>query len=232
MLVESLDRRRLCSVSVVEGYPGYYEVHGDDAGDVIAVDVSNADSTFTLDGVTYGGVSFVSVFGGDGDDTISVNIGGSGPIAASIDAGGGSDDVTLVGAGGVWGQGGNDSIRVADSFRGEAHGGPGDDRIVMSGDSPDTNIRGGPGNDFIDGSANAYPVFPHGDQGDDVILGSNNDDEIYGDGGSDLLAGNGGNDIFWGVDGERDRLVGGAGIDIAYVDLGDGAWGVEYVFYV
>ena len=75
-------------------------------------------------------------------------------------------------------------------------------------------------------------VFPHGDQGDDVILGSNNDDEIYGDGGSDLLAGNGGNDIFWGVDGERDRLVGGAGIDIAYVDLGDGAWGVEYVFYV
>ena len=232
MNLETLERRRLCSVSVVQGYPGYYEVSGDDADNVIAISASNTDSTFTLDGVTYGGVSFISVLAGDGDDAVSVDISGSGPIAASIDAGSGDDEVSLVGGGAVWGESGSDTIRVTDSYRGQAYGGPGDDRIVFAGASADTDIRGGPGNDFIDCSANAYPVFPHGDQGDDLILGSNDDDQLYGDGGSDLLAGNGGNDIFWEVDSERDRLVGGAGIDIAYVDQGDGVWGVEYVFYV
>src|SRR5215212_1726662 len=112
MKLETLERRRLYNVSVVQGYPGYYEVYGDDDANVIAISVSNADSTFTLDGVTYGGVSYVSVFGADGDDTLSVNINGSGPIGSSIDAGSGNDDVTLSGAGAVWGQSGNDVIRV------------------------------------------------------------------------------------------------------------------------
>ena len=54
---ETLERRRLLSVSVVEGYPGYYEVYGDDAPNVISVAFSAADGTFTVNGATYGGVS-------------------------------------------------------------------------------------------------------------------------------------------------------------------------------
>jgi Ca2+-binding RTX toxin-like protein len=232
MNLETLERRRLLSVSVVEGYPGYYEVYGDDSADVIDISVSAADSTFTLNGATYGGVSYISIFAYEGDDSVSVVIDGETPIGASINTGPGNDDVTLVGGGAVWGEGGNDTIRVADSFRGEAYGGPGDDKIVISGACADAEISGGPGNDWIDASASTYGLFLHGDQGDDFIFGSGGDDAIYGDNGSDLLIGSGGNDVFPSKDGERDRIVGGAGIDIAWVDLEDGVWGVEYVFYV
>ena len=232
MNLETLERRRLLTVSVVEGYPGYYEVYGSDSPDVIAISVSSSDSTFNLDGATYGGVSYISIFAFDGDDSVSVAVDGATPIGASIDAGPGNDDVTLAGNGAVWGQSGDDTIRVSDSYRGVAYGGPGDDKIVISGECADAEVGGGPGNDVLDASASAYGLFLHGDQGDDVIFGSNFDDAIYGDNGSDLLIGNGGNDVFPSKDGERDRIVGGAGIDIAWVDLGDGTWGVEYVFYV
>jgi hypothetical protein len=47
-----------------------------------------------------------------------------------------------------------------------------------------------------------------------------------------VLFGNGGNDVFYTADYERDCIIGGAGIDVAFVDFGEGAWGVEYLFYV
>src|SRR5215213_4095684 len=65
MNVETLERRRLLSVGVVEGYPGYYEVYGDDSANFISISIDNANSTFTLDGTEYGGVSYVSVFAQD-----------------------------------------------------------------------------------------------------------------------------------------------------------------------
>jgi len=231
--LETLENRRLFSVSVEQGYPGYFEVYGDDSANVIAVSVSASGSSFTLDGVTYGGVSYISVFAFAGDDTVSVVLDGDSPIAASIDAGPGDDDATIVGSGAIWGQSGNDTIRLSDSFRAEAYGGPGDDKIRVSGRSADPEISGGPGNDVIDASADAFGVYAHGDQGNDIIYGSNGDDQLYGDSGSDLLLGNGGNDMFSAEDGERDRIAGGAGIDIAYADADEaGIWGVEYVFYV
>jgi Ca2+-binding RTX toxin-like protein len=232
---ETLERRRFLSVSVVQGYPGYYEVYGDDSSNAIAISVSVSaeDSCFTLDGATYGGVAYISVFTFAGNDSVSVSIGKDSPIGASVDAGPGDDDVTILGSGAVWGQSGNDVIRLTDSFRGEAYGGPGDDKIRFAGDCADTQISGGPGNDLIDASACGYAVFAHGDQGDDTLYGSNGDDQLYGDAGSDLLVGGGGNDMFSADDGERDRIIGGAGIDIAYADVGEaGIWGVEYVFYV
>ena len=58
--LETLERRRLYTVSVVQGYPGYYEVRGTDASEAISIAVSSADSSFTLDGVTYPGAAYVS----------------------------------------------------------------------------------------------------------------------------------------------------------------------------
>jgi Ca2+-binding RTX toxin-like protein len=230
MIVEVLEHRRLRSVSVNQGYPGYYEVSGDDGPDVISIDVSAADSTFTLDGVTYGGVAYVSVFGNGGDDVISVAV-GDGPVGTSIHAGSGNDDVTLTGGGAVWGDSGDDTLRMNNSRRGELYGGPGDDKMYISGACADAEIHGDQGNDTIDASASSLGVYVFGDQGGDTLLGSQYDDQFDGGAGSDLMFGSGGNDVFYAADLEHDRIIGGAGIDVAYIDYGDGVWGVEYAFY-
>ena len=72
MDLQTLERRRLLSVTVVEGYPGFYEVYGDETPNAIAISISSADSTFTLDGVQYGEATFISIFTYDGNDTVSV----------------------------------------------------------------------------------------------------------------------------------------------------------------
>jgi Ca2+-binding RTX toxin-like protein len=233
MNLEQLERRRLYSATVIQGYPGYYEVYGTDAADVIAISVSSADSSFTLDGVRYGGAANIAILALGGDDVVSVASDGPSDVGASIDAGPGNDDVSVVGPGAIWGGSGDDTLRLTDAFRGEIYGGPGDDRLSVAGESPDALLDGEQGNDQIDARSNNYGVVARGGYGDDIVFGSNYDDQIRGDAGGDLLIGNGGNDVFYAVDMERDRIVGGAGIDVAYVDMGEGGvWGVEYVFYV
>lgn len=233
MAFEILEPRRLHAVTVVEGYPGYFEIYGTDAPDVIAISVSAADSSFTLGGVTYAGTAYLSVFAYDGDDTVSIAIDGSSPIGASVVAGGGNDTVSVTGSGAVWGDGGDDVITLVNSHRGEAYGGPGDDKITISGDCPDATIEGEQGADLINASACNYGVFAHGGQGGDTIFGSGYDDRLYGDSGNDFLVGNGGNDVFFAADAHHDRIVGGAGIDVAFIDFEEsGVWSVEYVFYV
>ena len=233
MDLETLERRRLLTVSVFQGYPGYYEIYGDDTSEVIAISVSAADSTFTLDGVQYDGVSHISVSAYGGDDVVSVAIDGPSAIAASIDAGAGDDVVDVVGGGAIWGGPGSDTLRLTDSYRGEAYGEQGDDQIVINGACADAEIQGGSGNDVIDAINSAYGVFASGGSGDDTLSGSHYDDQLDGDSGCDLLIGNAGDDTFYAVDTGCDRLVGGAGVDIAYADMNEaGVWGVEYVFYV
>jgi Ca2+-binding RTX toxin-like protein len=232
MDLETLERRRLYSVTVVQGYPGFYNVYGTDSADVIAISVSTADSSFTVDGARYDGVAKISVFAYGGDDTVTVNIDGPSNIGASVDAGDGNDDVSIVGAGSIWGGNGNDTLRLTNAYRGEIYGGSGDDRLSIGGESADSLLEGEQGNDLIDARDNNYAVVAGGGAGDDTVFGSNYDDQIYGDAGSDLLIGNNGNDTFYAVDMERDRIVGCAGIDVAYADYGEGGvWGVEYVFY-
>ena len=233
MNLEILEGRRLLSVSVLQGYPGYYEVYGDDAADVIDISVSGADATFELDGVRYGGVAFISIYSGGGDDTVTVQIQGQTPIAAAVVGGDGNDTISLSGAGAIWGEGGDDTLRLTDAFRGEVYGGPGDDRIYVAGASADAEIAGEGGHDLIDATGCLYSVFATGGQGHDTLLGSNADDVLYGDAGHDLLIGYGGNDIFYVDDREHDRIIGGAGVDVAFADCDEaGIWGVEYVFYV
>jgi len=232
MDLETLERRRLLSVSVVEGYPGFYEVYGTPDSDVISIAISAADSSFTVDGNRYGGAASISVFAGSGDDAVSVSADGPTSLGATVDGGPGDDDLSVAG-GGVWGGPGNDTLRLQDSYRGEIHGGSGDDHLYILGECADAQIEGEAGNDLIDATASATAVIAAGGGGDDTIFGSQYDDQLYGESGCDLLVGCAGNDIFYSAEMERDRLIGGAGVDVAYADPTEaGIWGVEYVYYV
>jgi Ca2+-binding RTX toxin-like protein len=229
MRIEALEARRLRSVTVHEGYPGFYEIVGDDAPDEISVSVSMADESFTLDGAAYTSVSYILVHGGGGNDNVSVvSLDGAGSISASISGDEGDDNITLNFDGGVWAGSGNDILNLSDAFRGTADGQDGDDQVVISGACLDPEINGGGGNDLIDCSGNIYRVVIHGGGGDDTIYGSAYDDEIYGDDGSDVMYGGAGSDTFYARDGSVDRIIGGSGFDTAYADERDQC-GVEFV---
>ena len=233
MHIETLEGRRFFAATVVEGYPGYYEIHGDASDDVIDVSVSQSGESFTLDGVTYSGASYISVFGYAGNDFISLHSDeGSGSIAAGVAAGDGEDTVLVNFDGAIWGGIGDDILYLSDSFYGGVHGEDGNDRIYVSGFSLDSEVSGGSGHDYIDASGNYAGLAINGDGGKDTIYGTDYDDEIRGDSGEDELHGNGGNDTFYTREQERDVIYGGDGTDIAYVDRdGDGTYDVEYVFY-
>ena len=232
MNFQSLERRRLLSVTVVEGYPGFYEVYGDDEANAIDIAIA-ADSSFTLDGVQYGQASFISIFTYGGNDVVSVSAEGEVSVGAGVTAGDGDDAVSLAVSGAIWGEGGDDTLRLTNSFRGELYGGPGDDRLFLFGACADAEIDGAGGNDLIDLSGSDYGVRARGGAGDDTVFGSNHDDRIYGEQGNDFLFGAGGNDVFYAADTGGDRIIGGAGIDVAVVDPAEnGVWGVEYVFYL
>jgi Ca2+-binding RTX toxin-like protein len=215
--VEALEARRLYSVTVSEGYPGFYEVEGDDAANTINITVSQDDATFTLDGVTYTGVSYLYVYGRGGGDTIHI-AGAPGPIGASVDGGSGGDDIAVNFDGAIWAGPGDDTLRLADAFRGTVYGESGDDAIYIRGQCVDPEVHGGEGGDLIDASRNQYGVALYGDGGNDVIIGSQYADQIYGGGGSNTLYGLSGGDTLYTCNGKLDWVDGGAGDDSLYGD--------------
>jgi len=230
MRLESLEGRRLLAVTVSEGYPGTYEVRGDDGGNHIDISVSQKDGTFTLDGTTYTGVSFISVIGGAGKDVISVlSSDGPGAIAASIDAGGGDDCLALNFDGGIWAGDGNDYIFLIDSFRGVVDAGAGNDTVYVNHACIDAEISGGDGDDLIDASSNYYSVTLHGGAGNDTLYGSDHDDQIYGDDGNNVIYGGLGNDEIFAQNGSVDTVDGGDGQDTVWADAGDVNTGIETV---
>jgi Ca2+-binding RTX toxin-like protein len=232
MNFQTLERRRLLSVTVVEGYPGFFEVYGDDEPNAVAISIA-ADSTFTLDGVQYGAANFIAIFTFDGNDTVTVAADGETSVGAGVTAGAGDDVVTLSVSGAVWGEDGDDTLRIENSFRGELYGGPGDDGLVIVGACADAEIDGAGGDDWIDASGSDYGLVLRGGDGNDTVFGSQHDDSIYGEQGCDMLFGSGGSDVFYAADFEQDRIIGGAGVDLAYADAAEtGVWGVEYVFFV
>lgn len=95
--------------------------------------------------------------------------------------------------------------------------------IVMLGETADTVdyggsrtiVLGGGGNDVLSGAPRLL-----GQAGDDVLSGTDGDDNLYGGFGDDVLTGSNGNDILYGEAG-ADHLQGGAGNDVLYG--GDGA---------
>src|SRR5215212_8397488 len=132
--LEQLEDRRLCSVTVTQGWTGYFTIRGTAAADTINVNVSRSAGTFTVDGVTYAGVQYISVIGGDGDDSINVSGSGSGPVGASITGDAGDDTISRNFDGGIWSGDGDDIINLSNAFRGTADAGAGSDIISVSGD--------------------------------------------------------------------------------------------------
>ena len=223
MKIESLEIRRLLTVTVTENYPGYWQIDGNQSADTIEVSVSQTDQTFTIDGVTYSDAYYISVFGHGGGDTISVTCNDApGNMGAGIDGGGGNDTITLNFDGAIYGGEGNDEINLADSFCGQCFGGDGNDHMIVSGNCAYAEIEGADGNDYIDCSNNNGNVVVHGGQGNDTLIGSEYDDELYGDEGSDYLDGRGGNDTLYAQYSKGDTIVGGTGFDILH------ASGTEY----
>jgi len=165
-------------------------------GNIIAGNTLTISSNTTIE----------NAYGGDGNDTITGN------SANNILWGGRGNDILNGGAG-------NDIM----------YGGAGDDIYYV--DSLDDVVIENPGEgyDIIYSTLANYVLSANvellqilgngstitGTAGDDVISGSNGDDNISGVGGNDSLFGNNGNDILNGGDG-NDRLFGGAGNDILY----------------
>ena len=159
MNLESLEARRLFDVTVSEGYPGFYEIHGDANDNYIEASLNMADETMSINGQTYSGVQYVVAYGYGGNDTIVItSADGAGLIAASIVAGDGTDIIMLGVDGAVWAGAGNDELYLMDSFRGQAYGESGNDYMNISGANVDADIKGGSGSDFIDCSGSACPV--------------------------------------------------------------------------
>ncbi len=156
-----------------------------------------------------------SIFGGQGDDRISVH---SEPAFLDYSAlhGGPGDDVLRRDE-----KLSDDPHFELDSFGGRGHdrlyggpnldrleGGPGRDLVFGRG-LPD-HLAGGPGADLLDGGA--FRDQLHGHAGDDLLRGAGRDDDLRGGPGSDVARGGPGNDRIWGGDG-ADVAHGGPDVD-------------------
>jgi Ca2+-binding RTX toxin-like protein len=179
-----------------------------------------------------------SIFGYDGDDTISAGEGND-----SVRGGTGND--MLFGDAGddtVFGDEGDDRIE-GNEGRDILDGNTGND-VLYAGDGDDAAtgaggedfVFGGAGNDTVDGGDDNDAVS--GDEGDDIVSGGMGDDLLTGDAGRDTLFGAEGNDSLYGgaeddslaggegddwLTGEagNDTLLGDAGNDFFYADAGD-----------
>jgi Ca2+-binding RTX toxin-like protein len=159
------------------------------------------------------------VLGGDGDDRISgvdaVGLTAWGQAGADYLFGGAAGD-RLIGGDGydvLLGRRGDDSLSgggTADSLR----GGAGRDAL-----------DGGPGNDVLDGSGTDVRAR-RGDRAD-ALRGGVGDDYLIGGRGADFLNGQAGDDVLLSRDGFADRLLGGFGLDRAYIDFRDALRSVE-----
>lgn len=219
-LVERLEFRRLFAVSVVQTYPGFYEIDADAGTNNIAVDVNQDAQTFALDGTTYQNVQHVTINGNNNGDTISVNSDSEwGYIGCDVNGGAGNDTISLNELSGViHGGGGQDNLTLRDSFYGEVYGDCGSGSIYVVGDSAGAQINAGTGNTLVDATQSNYGVTIHGGAGNDTLYGSAYDDEIFGGGGNDKMYGVAGNDTFYSTGGV---VVGSAnGTNTAYVPTG------------
>ena len=230
--MEELEERCLRSVSVQQGYPGFYDIEGDASNDIINVQVSQQNHTFTLDGTTYADVAYIEVHGGDGDDIINVqSVDGDGDIGAGISGDGGNDIISLNFDGAISGGDGNDTIFMNNSFCGMAWGDGGNDAMYLMGANISADVQGGDGDDLIDATRSDCGLVLHGGNGNDTILGSAYTDEIYGDGGTNSLVGNGGNDDIFTANDSGDTVDGGDDTDNLYSNGTEASVSnVEYIF--
>src|SRR5687767_11636665 len=170
MMVETMEGRTLFTATVTEGYPGFFEVRGDESADVIQIAVDQVNETFTFDDVTYTEVAYIFVNGGDGNDTITLSAADFGYIATSVVAGSGEDVVNVNFDGSIWAGPGDDIVYLSDAFRGEVYGEGEDDQVFVSGFCVDAEVDGGNGSDLLDAFNNYYGVTLRGGNGADILI--------------------------------------------------------------
>lgn len=203
--LESLESRCLLSVSF---HGGVWTVRGDDGtgsganqlDDSITIQPSADDSSMlelTINGQVVGtqnaaDVRAIRIFGGRGDDNISL-AGLSGGFRTFLCGGAGNDVIT--GSEGddiIWGGRGDDTLS----------GGGGNDRIF--GGAGNDTITGGAGNDWL-----------YGGRGGDTLDGGADDDALVGGGGIDSLRDGVGSNRLYGSNrdtiykyGDNDHVIG------------------------
>jgi len=190
-------------------------LHGAGEDDTIAINVRNY----------FGGVT---VYGGDGDDKVSVRADYSLGQGVTVSGGAGDDTLTVSGkALAVLLEGGAGSDRIdASLLEGESgllrrlRGEAGNDAIY--GSAGEDRVRGGGGHDYIGGGAGDDSLYGdagedvvYGGEGADLIYGGDDGDVLYGGEGDDEVSGESGDDILMG-DGGGDYIRGGAGDDAIY----------------
>jgi len=164
------------------------------------------------------GQGLLSVFG----DTLSNNIVIGRDAAGNLRVSGGAVPI----------KGGK--ATVANTILIQVFGQNGDDIITLdesNGALPRANLLGGAGNDVLGGGSGGDLLF--GQDGNDTLLGKSGADLLFGGAGNDSLTGGDGDDqmfgeagddrMIWNPGDDSDRMEGGAGIDTAEVNGGNGA---------
>lgn len=199
-LIDALEHRFLLAA-----HPAPWRLAGTPAADNIVISLASADDTqlvATLNGDTIATRSIdrvrrVIVVAGDGDDTITINLG----VGQAIPAW-------------VYGQSGNDTI-TGGAGRDRLFGQFGDDQI--SGRLGDDLLIGGQGTDQLVGDEGDDSIY--GESGDDTLAGGMGDDLLVGGAGADMLSGGYGDDTVYASSGV-DTLQGGDGADSLHSGTG------------
>jgi len=199
--------------------PSNIKIEGAATDDTLIVNGSHSDITLRL-------------YGGEGDDTITVgsNVNGSDriygedgndTIRGGMDADyiwGGADNDTIYGEDGIdklYGDEGDDTIRGGND-RDFLYGGLGEDFI--NGDTGNDVIWGGADNDTLHGGDGFDTIYAEG--GDDFINGGADNDRAYGGDGNDTIYGGDNQDYLYGDEGE-DTLHGGEHTDYLHGGIGN-----------
>jgi Ca2+-binding RTX toxin-like protein len=203
--------------------------------------------TITVDGASLGGtcagasvttIDNITVNGGAGGESLTLDLGNGGFVDASGDEvdialalGGGADTLTITGTASA------DNIRFGSdnsvNLTGDA------DADLTGADTAETiTVNAGDGDDTVSGAGglgtgnSAFPgaLTLNGGPGKDTLTGGGGADTINGDAGDDALDGAGGADVAVNGGADNDRVNGGSGSDVALngdagddtVDGGDG----------
>jgi Ca2+-binding RTX toxin-like protein len=169
----------------------------------------------------FGTGRFDSIYGGQGDDYLSVFLQTGDALGSYFDGGRGNDS--------IYAAGGADTIM-----------GGSENDVIFSSDGNDL-VYAGTGNDSIDGGVGGDSLYGEfgldtisGGEGVDVIDGGDQNDMLYGGIGNDFLSGDGGDDYvsgdqgldtLFGKDG-NDTMLGGAGADSMYGGAGNDVYEV------
>ncbi len=194
------------------------EIFLDSAGATVTVDVSGGNlrvrsgTTDLLTPTAASGVTSLRIFGGEGNDSVTLDASLVGAFTGSIGitTNGGTD--TIIGGTVTTGltiSTGDGADIVVDGLGNDTiSSGNGNDTIIAAGGND--SVIAGEGNDLVRGNAGNDTI--EGSGGDDVVLGAAGNDKLRGGDGNDSMLGEAGNDTLDGGAG-NDSLNGGVGND-------------------